>query len=60
MASAMSLRRDAGELEVELEAGDAVVGAAEFEVHVAVVIFAAEDVGEEEVALEVVRPRRTR
>ena len=39
MASFMSGERDAGELEVELEAGDAVLGAAQLEVHVAVVIF---------------------
>ena len=52
MASAMMEMGDAGQLEVELEAGDARVGAAELEVHVAVVILAAEDVGEDEVALQ--------
>ena len=44
--------RDAGELEVELEAGHACVGAAELEVHVAIMILAAEDVGEDEVTLK--------
>ena len=46
--------RDAGELEVELEAGDAVVGAAELEVHVAEVVFAADDVEHGEVAAHLV------
>jgi hypothetical protein len=36
--------RQAGELEVELIAGDAFAGAAEFEVHVAVEVFGADDV----------------
>jgi hypothetical protein len=36
--------REAGELEVELIAGDAFAGAAEFEVHVAVEVFGADDV----------------
>ncbi len=43
----------AGKLQVELEAGDAVLGAAEFEVHVAEVIFGTDDVGEQVVALHV-------
>ena len=44
--------RDAGQFEVELETGDAFAGAAQFEVHIAEVIFAAEDVGEGGVTLE--------
>ena len=43
----MSVEATPRELEVELEAGDAVAGAAELEVHVAEVILAADDVGEE-------------
>ncbi len=38
---------DAFDLDVELDGGDAVAGAADFEVHVAEVIFLADDVGEE-------------
>jgi len=39
--------RQAGELEVQLEAGDALASAAKFEVHVAEVVLGADDVGEE-------------
>ena len=39
---------EAADFEVDLEAGDAVAGAGDFEVHVAAVVFAAEDVGDEE------------
>ena len=46
--------RDAGKFEVELETSDAFGGSAEFEVHVAEVILAADDVGKRGVALEVV------
>ena len=38
---------DAFGLDVELDGGDAVAGAADFEVHVAEVIFLADDVGEQ-------------
>ena len=40
--------------------GDAVLGAAKFEVHVAEMIFGADDVGEQLVALQVVAARRSR
>ena len=43
---------DALELEVELEAGDSLFGSAELEVHVAEVILAADDVGQQGVAGE--------
>jgi hypothetical protein len=39
--------RHAGDLDVHLERGDALVGARDLEVHVAVVVFAAHDVGED-------------
>ena len=42
---------DAGQLEIKLEAGDALRRAAELEIHVAVVILTADNVGEEGVAL---------
>ena len=45
---------NAGELQVELEAGDAVLGAAQFEIHVAVVILGAEDIVEHQITLQVV------
>ena len=44
--------REAWELEVELIAGDAFVGATEFEVHVAVEVFGTDDVEEHFVRLE--------
>ena len=44
MASDISVMRDAGQLQVELEARDALGRATELEVHVAVVILAADDV----------------
>ena len=47
-----NLQADARQLEVELEAGDAARGAAELEIHVAEMIFAADDVGEERVAIQ--------
>ena len=37
-------------LQVELETGDALLGAAELEVHVAEMVFAADDIGEQCVA----------
>ena len=42
--------RDAGEFQIQLVAGDAEFGAAEFEIHVTEMIFAAEDVEHREVA----------
>ena len=39
--------RETAELEVDLEAGDALLRAADLEVHVAAVVFGAEDVGDE-------------
>jgi len=44
---------DAGKLEIELESGDAGFSSAKFEVHVAEVILAANDVGEQSVAGEI-------
>lgn len=38
---------DAGDFDIHLDGGDAVFGAADFEVHVAQVVFIAEDVGED-------------
>ena len=52
MACAIRSWRDARQLQVELEAGHALGRAAELEVHVAVVILAADDVVEQRVALE--------
>ena len=52
--------REAGELEVELVAGDAFAGAAEFEVHVAEEVFAADDVEQHLVGLHRAVCRRTR
>ncbi len=52
--------RDALELEVELEAGDAFVRAGNFAIHVAEVVFRAEDVGEEFVTGNVFVGRRIR
>ena len=43
--------RDAGDLDVHLQGGDAVFGTTDLEVHVAVVVFVAEDVGEDGVAI---------
>ena len=43
------VRRDAADLDVHLQRGDAVGGAGDLEVHVAVVIFGAGDVGEDRV-----------
>ena len=43
---------DAGKLQVELEAGHAVVGAAQFEIHVAEMVFAPDDVGQQFVTFQ--------
>src|SRR5436190_19377771 len=47
-------QRNAGELQVELESGETLAGAAEFPVHVTEVILAANDVGEHLVTLQVI------
>ena len=44
--AADDLLADAGDLQIELDAGDAVLRAGDFEVHVAEVIFVADDVGQ--------------
>ena len=51
---------DAGQFQIELEAGDAVVGAAEFEIHVAEMIFGADDVGQQVRSASIADLRRTR
>ncbi len=38
--------RDVGDLDVHLQGGDAVLGSRDFEIHVAVVVLGAGDVGE--------------
>ena len=48
---AHDLRRDAADLDVHLQGGDAVPGAGDFEIHIAVVIFSARDVGQDGVLL---------
>ena len=45
--------REAGDLDVHLDGGDAALGAADLEVHVAEVVFVAEDVGQDRDALAV-------
>lgn len=45
---AQQVDRNAGQLEVELESGDSVAGAADLEVHVAKVVLGADDVGEQQ------------
>ena len=52
VASAMILWLTPGKLEIELEAGDAGFGAAKLAIHVAEMIFGADDVGEQLVALQ--------
>ena len=49
---------DAREFQVELETGDACLGAAKFEIHVAEMIFGADDVGQQVVAFQVAALRR--
>ena len=54
---AQKVDRNAGQLEVELESGDSVAGAADLEVHVAEVVLGADDVGEQQpFAVQVERP----
>ena len=53
----MISRRDARDLDVHLQRGDALRGAGDLEVHVAVVVFLAGDVGEDR---EAGRPSLTR
>ena len=50
-ARAMISRGDAGDLDVHLERGDALAGAGDLEVHVALVVFHAGDVGEDREAV---------
>src|SRR5579884_802452 len=45
------LRGDARDLDIHLQGGDAVAGAGDFEIHVAVVVFGAGDIGEDGVLL---------
>ncbi len=47
----MMSKEQAADLEIELDAGDAFGGAGDLEVHIAVVIFLADDVGEEFLAV---------
>ena len=49
-----------GKFQIELETGDAGVGAAKFEIHVAEMIFGADDVGEQFVALQLPVVARSR
>ena len=60
VASAMILWLTPGKLEIELESGDAGFGSANFEIHVAEMIFGADDVGQQLVALQICRLRRSR
>ena len=48
---AHDLRRDAPDLDIHLQGGNAVLGAGDFEVHVAVVIFGARDIGQDGVVV---------
>ena len=48
-----NLQWDAGEFEIELISGDAFAGAAQFEVHVAEMVLASDDVEQRLVALEI-------
>ena len=43
---------DAGKFQIELESGDAVIGSAKFEIHVAEMVFRADDVGQQFVTLQ--------
>ena len=44
---AQDFQTDARQFQIELESGDAVVGAAKFEIHVTEMVFRANDVGEQ-------------
>ncbi len=50
-AIAHDLRSDALDFDVHLQGSDALLGAGDFEIHVAQVIFSALDVGQDDVAL---------
>ena len=50
-ADAHDLLRDAGDLDVHLQRGDALAGAGDLEVHVAEVVLGALDVGEDDVVV---------
>ena len=51
---------DAGEFQIELKTGDARVGSAKFEIHVAEMIFGADDVGQQFVAFHLSDRRHAR